>query len=115
MPPRKGYPKKKATEKFVPDFSSDDEFPEIEEDEGSWDRHSDDACLPDNADDKPQDSKTKKRAIPGGSRPSPTPSPAKFTKLTKKRADNELDKSPVPYWSDPKFWIPVLGVVQMYV
>ena len=123
MPPRKGYRKKKAPEKFLPEFSSDDdvdiEIPEIEEEEveeeeGSGDRHPDDACQPDNTDEKYEDSKTKTRSIPRGSRPSPTPSAAKSTKLTKERADKELVKSPVPYWSDPKFWIPVLGIIQMY-
>ena len=117
MPPKKSNPKKKAPKRFVPEFSSDDEIPEIEEEEeeGSEDIHPDDACQPDNTDEKAGDSKTKQRDIPGGSRPSPSPSTAKSTKLTKERADKELVKSPVPYWSDPKYWIPVLGIIQMHV
>ena len=123
MPPRKGNPKKKAPKKIEREFSSDDdveiEIPEIEEEdeeeEGGWGRHPDDTCQPDYADEKAEDSKTKKRDISRGSRPSPTPSAAKSTKLTKERADKELVKSPVPYWSDPKFWIPVFGIIQMYV
>ena len=118
MPRRKSNPKKKAPEKFVPELSSDDEVPEKEEEddeEGSEDRHPDDTCQPDNTDEKAGDSKTKKRAIPGGSGPSLTPSTVKSTKPTKERADKELVKSPVPYWSDPKYWIPVLGIIQMYV
>ena len=121
MPPRKGNPKKKAPTKFVPEFSSDDdvdiEIPEIEEEEedGSGDRHPDDTCQPDNTDEKAEGSKTKQRAIPGGSRPNPTPFTVKSTKLTKERADKELVKLPVPYWSDPKYWIPVLGIIQMHV
>ena len=114
MPPKKSNPKKKAPKRLEREFSSDDddveiEIPEIEEeeDEGSGDRHPDDTCQPVKADEKAEGSKTKQRAIPGGSRPSPTPSTVKSTKLTKERA--ELVKSPVPYW------IPVLGIIQMHV
>ncbi|XP_078323021.1 uncharacterized protein LOC111125365 [Crassostrea virginica] len=113
MPLRKVSRKKKAPAKFVPEFSSDEEEEEEEEEEGSGDRHPDDAFQPDNTAEKAEDSKTKKRGIPGGSRPSPTPSTAKSTKLTKERADKEVAKSPVPYWSDPKYWIPVLGIIQI--
>ena len=52
MPPRKGYRKKKAPEKFVREFPSDDEEEE-EEEEGSGDRHPDDT----NSDEKAEDSK----------------------------------------------------------
>ena len=123
MPPKKSNPKKKTPKKIEREFSSDDdveieileEEEEEEEEEGSGDRRPDDARQPDNTDEKAEDSKTKKRGIPGGSKPSPTPSTAKSTKLTKERADKELAKSPVPYWSDPKYWIPSLGFIQMYV
>ena len=117
MPSKKSNPKKKAPKRLEREFSSDDddveiEIPEIEEeeDEGSGDRHPDDTCQPVKADEKAEGSKTKQRAIPGGSRPSPTPSAVKSTK-----ADKELVKSPVPYWNDPKYWIPVLGIIQMHV
>ena len=113
MPPRRVYRKKEVPEKFVPEFPSDDddEEEEEEEEEGSGDRHPDDT----NSDEKAEDSKSKKRGIPGGSRPSSTTSAAKSTKLIKERVDKELAKSPVPYWKDPKFWIPVFGIIQMYV
>ena len=118
MPPRKSHGKKIAPVKLQPEISSDDdlenEIPEIKEgeDDGSGDIHPDNACQSGNVDEG--DSKTKQRDIPGGSRPSSTPSAVKSTKHTKERADKEFVKSPVPYWSDPKFWIPVLGIIQMY-
>ena len=121
MPPRKSNPKKKAPEKFqnLSEFSSDDDveikIPKIaKKDEEEQGRHPDDICQPDNADEKAKDSKTKQQDIPGGPGPKPTPSAVKSTKL-KERADKELVKLAVPYWSDPKFWIPVLGIIQLYV
>nr|XP_022322398.1 uncharacterized protein LOC111123949 [Crassostrea virginica] len=118
MPPRKSNGKKIAPVKLQPDISSDDdleiEIPEIKgEDGGSGDIHPDNAYQSGNVDEKAGDSKIKQWDIPGGSRPSPAPSTAKATKLTKERADKELVKSPVPSWSDPKFWIPVLGIIQI--
>ena len=120
MPPRKSNGKKIASMKLQPEISSDDDVEteileiEEEEDNGSGIIHPDDACQSGNVDEKAEDSKSKQRDIPGGSRPSPTSSAVNSTKLTDERADKELVKSPVPYWSNPTFWIPVLGIIQMY-
>nr|XP_022322400.1 uncharacterized protein LOC111123950 isoform X2 [Crassostrea virginica] len=131
MPPRKSHGKKITHVKLQPEISSDDDL-EIEiseikegeddgsgniikegEDDGSGNIHPDNACQSDNVDEKAGDSTTNQRDIPGGSRSSSTPSAVKITKHTKERADKELVKSPVPYWSDPNFWIPVLGIIQI--